>query len=204
MALINLPYTFSVGQTIIASQHNSNFSTIYNDYNGNITDSNIASGAQIAYSKLSLNASIKNSDLLSGVGTSVGNIIQLVSGTTAQLPAVGGSLLTGVVPSANLNNNGHQLGAWDATKVVSTVYQASTDGFVLVFGDVQGNSQKGWGIFTDSSNPPTTQRTSNTSSSATTETVESAMCPVRKGDYWEIIYTFGSPSLTIFWIPMGS
>jgi hypothetical protein len=52
MALISKPNTFSAGATIIASEHNSNFDTIYNDYNGNITDANISDSAAIADSKL--------------------------------------------------------------------------------------------------------------------------------------------------------
>jgi hypothetical protein len=54
MSLITITYVFSAGATIIASQHNTNFSTIYSDYNGNITDANIASGAAILGSKLNL------------------------------------------------------------------------------------------------------------------------------------------------------
>lgn len=52
MALITKTYTFSAGAVIVASEHNSNFDTLYNDYNGNITNANIASGAAIADTKL--------------------------------------------------------------------------------------------------------------------------------------------------------
>lgn len=68
MALITIPFVFSVGNTIISSQHNSNFNTIANDYNGNIIDANIASNAAIAYVKLVLSNSIKITDL-SATGT---------------------------------------------------------------------------------------------------------------------------------------
>ena len=54
MAIIVLPFTFSAGAVIIASQHNSNFSTIYNDYNGNIDNTNIVASAGIVASKLDL------------------------------------------------------------------------------------------------------------------------------------------------------
>jgi len=63
MATIIIPNTFSAGATIVASQHNANFSTIYNDYNGNITNANIAAAAAIAYSKLALTGSIVNADV---------------------------------------------------------------------------------------------------------------------------------------------
>lgn|ERR1700741_2411216 len=100
MALINLPYVFSVGQIIVASQHNSNFSTIYNDYNGNITYANLAANSAIPYSNLSLSNSIRNSDILSTTVFNAANIpnIQLPyvkvserqsSGTGAGNPSIG-------------------------------------------------------------------------------------------------------------------
>ena len=52
MALVSKPKTFSAGATIVASEHNSNFDTIYNDYNGNITNANVAAAAAIADTKL--------------------------------------------------------------------------------------------------------------------------------------------------------
>ena len=52
MAAIGKPNTFSAGATILAAEHNENFDTIYNDYNGNITNVNIAANAAIADTKL--------------------------------------------------------------------------------------------------------------------------------------------------------
>lgn len=63
MSLITLTYVFSAGSTIIAAQHNTNFATIYSDYNGNINNSNIASGAGITYSKLTLTGGVVDSDV---------------------------------------------------------------------------------------------------------------------------------------------
>lgn len=63
MSLISKDYTFSAGQVIVASEHNSNFDTIYNDYNGNITNANLSNSAAVAYSKLNLSNSITNSDI---------------------------------------------------------------------------------------------------------------------------------------------
>lgn len=90
MALITLNYVFTVGTTIIASQTNLNNSVIYSDYNGNITDDNIASGAAIAYTKLALNNTIKGSDTIT---PNTANNIVVLNGST-QIPAVDGSLLT--------------------------------------------------------------------------------------------------------------
>jgi len=56
MALITKPNTFSSGATIVAAEHNSNHDTIYDDYNGSITNANIGSSAAIVGSKLDLSA----------------------------------------------------------------------------------------------------------------------------------------------------
>lgn len=53
MALIVKPYTFTAGTTILSAEVNSSYDTIYSDYNGNITDANIAAGAAISTSKIS-------------------------------------------------------------------------------------------------------------------------------------------------------
>ena len=52
MAIIVKPYTFSAGAVIVAAEHNDNYNTIYNDYNGNITNANLSGSAAIADSKL--------------------------------------------------------------------------------------------------------------------------------------------------------
>jgi len=54
MALVSKPYTFSSGATIIAAEHNANFDTLYNDYNGNITNPNVSNSAAIEEHKLDL------------------------------------------------------------------------------------------------------------------------------------------------------
>src|SRR3990167_5721731 len=65
MASITKPNTFTAGTIIVASEHNANFDTIYNDYNGNITNANVSSSAGIANSKLNL-ASIAQAIALAG------------------------------------------------------------------------------------------------------------------------------------------
>jgi len=56
MSTITKPNTFSAGGTVFASEHNENFNTIYDDYNGNVQNVNIASDAAIVGSKLDLSA----------------------------------------------------------------------------------------------------------------------------------------------------
>ena len=57
MATITKPNTFTAGTTIFASEHNDNFDTIYNDYNGNILNVNIGASAAIAESKMTFASS---------------------------------------------------------------------------------------------------------------------------------------------------
>ena len=52
MGLIVKTYTFTAGTTIIASEHNTNFDTIYNEINGSLDNTNIKSNAAIAGSKI--------------------------------------------------------------------------------------------------------------------------------------------------------
>jgi len=54
MGLIVKPSTFSAGGTIVASEHNNNYDTVYNEFNGNIDNANIKASAAILGSKLSL------------------------------------------------------------------------------------------------------------------------------------------------------
>lgn len=91
--------------------------------------------------------------------------------------------------------NFRNLGAWDAGPpwLKATSYLAATDGFVCAFNTVSDNLL----IQTDAADPPTIERTRNQTSTGN----PGIMCPVRAGDYWEIISTSGTP--TIFWIPFS-
>lgn len=63
MGLISIPKTFSDNENPLYTDVNSNWSTIYNEFNGNIENANIKSNAAIAYSKLNLTGSILNADV---------------------------------------------------------------------------------------------------------------------------------------------
>jgi len=52
MGNITKPNTFSSGTTALSAEVNSNFDTIYNDYNGGISNANISGSAAIADTKL--------------------------------------------------------------------------------------------------------------------------------------------------------
>lgn len=112
MSIVSIPFTFSAGAVIIAAQHNSNFSTIYNDYNGNIQNVNIASGAGIIYSKLTLTESIVDADISSIASITPSKInlgsnhqgdifVDTGSGITRLTPGNSGQLLETQGASAN-------------------------------------------------------------------------------------------------------
>jgi hypothetical protein len=88
------------------------------------------------------------------------------------------------------------LGNWvDKTSNYGT-QQAATDGFVLVQGGGAGDVH----IYTDSSNPPTTERAS--CSGGGYFVGSSIMSPVRKNDYWRVTAN-GFAIGYVFWIPLG-
>jgi len=84
MSIIVKPNTFTVGATIIASEHNSNFDTIYNDYNGNISNNNIAPSAGIVDTKLA-QITTANKVSIEAVSTMSG-IIVMWSGAISAIP----------------------------------------------------------------------------------------------------------------------
>lgn len=95
MALITKTYTFSAGASIVASEHNSNFDTIYNEFNGSISNANISTLAAISDSKF---AQITTAGKVSGAALT----------TLGSIPSGGG-----VVPIANLAT-----GTPDGTKFI--------------------------------------------------------------------------------------
>ncbi len=133
------------------------------------------------------------------VGTTANKIVQMTAAT--KLPAVDGSLLTGVVAAStliNANNSGSQLGAW-ASKALATAFQAATDGFVVAYSNNGGDTLT---ALTDAANPPTTVRSRVIISAEATSSIGTVFTPVRKGDYYKVTSSAGTA--TVFFIPMGS
>jgi hypothetical protein len=130
MALITLSYTFSVGNTIIASQHNLNNTVIYNDYNGNVTDANIAAGAAIQYTKLALAGSVAYADLSTSCKSSIlsyvvpSGVIWMWSGTIATRPS-GWYLCDGSNGTPDLRNKFIIAADADDSGVAKTTYTGS-------------------------------------------------------------------------------
>ncbi len=89
MSLISKQFTFTTGATIVASEHNTNFDTIYNDYNGNINNANLSASANIADTKL---AAITTAGKVNG--TAITNLPGIPSGA-GKLPSANAGVPTG-------------------------------------------------------------------------------------------------------------
>lgn len=70
MALITQQYVAVTGDTLTASIWNTEFQNIINNFNGGISNANIANAAGIAYSKLALTGAILNADLAGNIAPS--------------------------------------------------------------------------------------------------------------------------------------
>lgn len=222
MAIISINFTFSAGAVIIASQHNANFSTIYTDYNGNITNDNISASAVIAYSKLTLTGSIVNADINTSAAivysklNLTGNIVNadinasaaIVDTKLAQITTaskVSGTSITGlaslpsgagIIPAANLPSTSGLLGTWASATLASST-QVTTDGFLVGFAASGGAGQAAT-IKTDSANPPTVVRASFMGGTGITGCL---ITPIKKNDYY---LTAATATLTLYFIPLGS
>lgn len=136
MSLITIPFVFSAGNTIIASQHNSNFNTIANVLNGGLDNTNLTGTAGITYANLLLGGNIVNADINSSaaIATSKVNfganhqgdvfvdngsgIIRLTPGTNGQFLQTQGAAAN--VQWASLSAHGSQLFLSSGTFVAPT------------------------------------------------------------------------------------
>jgi len=87
MAIISKPTTFTTG-VILAAEHNANFDTLYTEYNGNISNANIATGAGITYLKLSLGTSILNADIVAAAGIPDSKLAGITTANTVNLSSL--------------------------------------------------------------------------------------------------------------------
>ncbi|MBV2170011.1 MAG: hypothetical protein KUL82_15010 [Bdellovibrio sp.] len=91
------------------------------------------------------------------------------------------------------------LGAWEA-KSSDVVYQAATDGFVVV--NPSGCSYGYYSVHSDSSNPPTVERIKGKAFTSGGSQA-GATIPVRKNDYWKVTTTYSCAPDAVYWIPFN-
>lgn len=104
---------------------------------------------------------------------------------------------------AQIGNIKSSFGSWVDKSSDYGAQQATTDGFVIAT-NCWGSNSGGRSVYgySDSSNPPTTERGRIYTNSGTTELNLSFMFPVRKNDYWKITATNNS-SMKVYWLPYG-
>lgn len=157
MSTITKPFTFAAGAIVVASEHNSNFDTIYSDYNGGITNANISASAAIVASKLS------------GVATSGANsnITSMTGLTTPLGPAYGG---TGVANNAaSILTISGNFGT-TITVTGTTTVTLPTSGTLLASGGALGTPSSG--TLTNCTGLPVAGITSSTSTALGVGTLE--------------------------------
>lgn len=128
MATISRVTTWADGDTVTASNLNGEFNNILNDYNGNITNANIASGAAIAASKLDLAGQITNAMIANAAGIAISKINTGLSGS-----------LVGTTDTQTLTNKTlttpRITGAYDS-------WVDATDDTSITFNLASGNKQR--------------------------------------------------------------
>ena len=193
MALITKTHTFSAGAAIIAAQHNTNFDTIYNDYNGNITNANIAAAAAIADTKL---AQITTASKVSG--TALTELASVPSGAGA-LPTANSSAMEVVVgqftrdmTAASGDQEVDITGSFKPSSVIFFGGENQTREMTLIGSDDGTNAQC---IFNDATANGTYQLAS---ASIWIEETNGA------NYYWGSISSLDSDGFTITWTKVGT
>lgn len=136
MGLINKPFTFSAGGTIIASQHNSNFDTVYNLVNGSLSTANLSATAGIVDTQLAQIVTA-NKVAFTALSAAVKDEDDMTSDSATHLP-------TQQSVKAYVDDQVKEFGAYETTDAsqvggsttplaFGTQYQANYDGFVEGF-----------------------------------------------------------------------
>ena len=191
--LISKPYTFSVGATVIASEHNANFDIIYADYNGNITNTNLSGSAGITDDKLNQVSTYGkvNGSALSSLGSISASggiipILNLPSGTSANQLITASS--DGVLPVASGANLTNLPVKWDTRVTVTTsgvTYQATKDGLITAF--EQGNQFAQLVGYADTTTAPSIIRHRNYTIGSGALVYACLSFPVFKNEYWKVV-----------------
>lgn len=159
-------------------------------------------------SKFTLGVDNSDADKFKLGTTSVSNSVRMTIKSTGEV-GIGTEN-----PSATFQVNGtvKAFGPWETNFTIGTVYQASTDGFVVAGLVIQPGSPDANALlngYTDSNSTPSTCRglaCVRKLGGAHINAQESFTMPVRKGDYWRVDYSYyeGLVSWDIDWIPFGT
>jgi len=125
-------------------------------------------------------------------------------------PIIVDSATSLTVVGATVTASGVNFGAWSVGVAYSTgtIYQATTDGFVVANCVIDADTYRTYlNGNTDSTSGATTVRMYASCSSYHAGNVyvpaNSFTMPVRKGDYWQVVYnaTYGTSTNQVFWLP---
>lgn len=101
-----------------------------------------------------------------------------------------------------VDDNKAALGSWVDKSSSYGAQQAATDGFVCAYLTSAGGETVQISGYTDSNSNPTTVRSASRAANDELAVVSIAAMPVKKGDYWKVVVSGGSP--VVYWIPFGS
>ena len=230
MSIVSKSYTFTAGATIVASEHNSNFDTIYNDYNGNIDNSNLSASAGIADSKLAqitTYAKVKGSAISDlATITSAAGAIPIANGglgadlSTASLGSVPYFAHVGTMTALASSTSGFCLFATSPTSTpvfaramplggfadVTTAYGATlatTDGFVVGYATPSGVIACQATCYSDANaNPTTVVCVSGAVTGGGSLTYSNIFFPVKRNNYWKIVLA-NATMTALYWVPLG-
>jgi len=197
MASITKPNTFSAGTTASASEVNDNFDTIYNDYNGNITNANIAAAAAIADTKLAQ--------------LTTANKVAATAIEDKFLRNDGNDTTSGVITAAGLTIDGTVTMFGTATeKDDATVYQEDTDGIIVAIAtSSDGGENCGVAIYAEvgDATPDVLVAYNMVNADDVSGSEARYMCatyPCAKEKYWSVSLIGASTTKQrIEWIPLG-
>ena len=127
-AIIVRPNDYATGGTLSADDIDNDLNTIYNDYNGGVTNANLATNASIAYSKTNLASAILNTDLagsqiqnvkLKSYATISASIATSTPGTFAHSLGATPAVVI-ITPKNAYAGTAHPYGTADGTNIIVT------------------------------------------------------------------------------------
>lgn len=107
------------------------------------------------------------------------------------------------ITKAGSLNVATSLGSWVDKSSSYDSQQATTDGFVTAFCSATASGAFDVQGYSDSASTPTTLRAWSRITAVGSNSVAITM-PVKKGDYWRVVTSSITPTIVVYWIPLGS